>query len=64
MLIGAARIITQLKDSLRANVRFIFQPNEENLPGGAQGMIEDGCLGGVDEIFGLHVWPTIETGKN
>jgi len=63
MLIGAARIITDFKDELRANVRFIFQPNEENLPGGAPSMIADGALDGVDEIFGLHVWPLVETGK-
>lgn len=61
MLIGAARVITELKDHLKANVRFIFQPNEENLPGGAPAMIADGALEGVDEIFGLHVWPPIPT---
>lgn len=63
MLIGAARIITDFKDELKANVRFIFQPNEENLPGGAPSMIAGGALEGVDEIFGLHVWPLLETGK-
>jgi len=61
MLIGAARVISELKDHLNANVRFIFQPNEENLPGGAPAMIADGALEGVDEIFGLHVWPIIDT---
>jgi amidohydrolase len=63
MLIGAARIVTDFKDELNANVRFIFQPNEENLPGGAPSMIAGGALDGVDEIFGLHVWPLVETGK-
>lgn len=63
MLIGAARIISDFKDELKAHVRFIFQPNEENLPGGAPSMIADGVLEGVDEIFGLHVWPLVETGK-
>jgi len=63
MLIGAARIITDFRDELKANVRFIFQPNEENLPGGAPSMIADGALESVDEIFGLHVWPLVETGK-
>ena len=63
MLIGAARILAELKDNLKVNVRFIFQPNEENIPGGAPEMIKDGCLNGVREIYGLHVWPTIETGK-
>ena len=63
MLIGAARVLNEMKDRLKANVRFIFQPNEENLPGGAPAMIEDGVLEGVDEIFGLHVWPLVDTGK-
>lgn len=63
MLIGAARVLSEMKDRLRSNVRFIFQPNEENLPGGAPAMIADGVLQGVDEIFGLHVWPLIKTGR-
>jgi amidohydrolase len=63
MLIGAARIITALKGNLKVNVRFLFQPNEENLPGGAPAMIQDGALEGVREITGIHVWPIIETGR-
>ena len=63
MLIGAARVISEMRDRLKANVRFIFQPNEENLPGGAPAMIRDGALDGVDEIFGLHVWPQLPTGN-
>ncbi|NCN41906.1 amidohydrolase [bacterium] len=59
MLIGAAKILTSLKDQLKCNVRFVFQPNEENFPGGAPGMIEDGVLKDVGMIFGLHVWPEI-----
>lgn len=37
-------------------VRFIFQPAEEG-PGGAQKMIEEGCLENVDEVYGLHNYP-------
>lgn len=62
MLIGAARILKTLAGQLAVNVRFIFQPNEENLPGGAPAMIADGVLEGVDHIFGLHVWPYVDTG--
>lgn len=57
MLLGAARLASTLRDRLPCGARFIFQPNEENQPGGAQAMIEGGCLDGVKEIFGLHVWP-------
>jgi len=63
MLIGAARVISQFKDELKANVRFIFQPSEEKFPGGAPAMMEDGVLDGVDEIYGLHVWPLLEAGQ-
>jgi amidohydrolase len=62
-LIGAARTISALRSRLTRNVRFIFQPNEENIPGGAPAMIADGALEGVDEIYGLHVWPPIEVGQ-
>ncbi len=61
MLIGGAKILSDLRDHLRCNVRFIFQPNEENLPGGAPGMIADGVLENVDMIFGLHVWPDLKS---
>jgi amidohydrolase len=53
--LGAAMILSQLKDELHGEVRFLFQPSEERNPGGAPFMIEDGALDGVDEIYGLHV---------
>jgi len=62
MLIGTAKFLKQHKNKLASNVRFIFQPSEELQPGGAPGMIEDGCLEGVDEIYALHVWPWLDTG--
>lgn len=62
MLLGAAKILSSLRDQLQVNVRFIFQPSEEAWPGGAPGMIQEGVLDGVDEIYALHVWPTLETG--
>ncbi len=63
MLVGAARALAPLRDELPCSVRFIFQPNEEALPGGAPAMIADGCLEGVDRIFGMHVWPLLDTGQ-
>ncbi len=63
ILLGTARILTELKDLLKTSVRLIFQPSEEQWPGGATAMIEDGALDGVDEIYGLHVWPVFETGQ-
>mgnify|MGYP001200825824 CR=1 FL=1 len=62
MLLGAARLLAQSRDNLACGVRFLFQPNEENQPGGARFMVEAGCLDGVSEVFGLHVWPGRPTG--
>ncbi len=65
MAIGltAAAIMVQHRSSLRANVRFLFQPSEEMFRGGAQGMIDQGCLEGVSQVFGLHNDPQFDCGK-
>ena len=55
MLLGAAKILSQNKDSFKGNIRFIFQPAEEE-GGGARYMIAEGCLENVDEIYGMHLW--------
>lgn len=60
--LGTAMILAQLSgaiaDSLRGNIRFLFQPAEE-ITKGAQWMIDDGALEGAEAILGLHVFPTI-----
>ncbi|RKS85731.1 amidohydrolase [Orbus hercynius] len=63
MLLGAAKVLAQVKSQIKGNVLFIFQPAEEVPPGGAKELVEKGVLNNVDMIFGLHVFPTIETGK-
>ena len=63
MLIGTARILSELKSQLKVNIRFIFQPCEEAYPGGAVAMIADDVLDGVDEIYGIHVFPLYPVGK-
>jgi amidohydrolase len=60
ILMGAAEVLTGMKDRLPGTVKFLFQPAEEAAPvGGAGPMIRDGVLENpkVDAIFGLHVWP-------
>ena len=42
-------------------VRLLFQPAEEG-PGGALPMIEEGCLEGVDEVYGYHNVPNFDEG--
>ena len=61
-LLGAARILWKFKDYIHGNVKFIFQPAEEG-GAGAYKMINEGVLDDVDEIFGLHVWSPLESGK-
>ena len=63
MLIGTARILSELRSNLKTHVRFIFQPSEEALPGGAPAMIADGALEDVDEIYGIHVFPLYAVGE-
>lgn len=64
ILIGAAIIINKLKEHLEGTIKFIFQPAEEKLPGGASLMIKDGVLNNpkVDKIIALHVFPEMEVG--
>lgn len=63
MLLVAAKILSQHRDQLRGKVVLVFQPNEENA--GALPMIQDGLLEDypVDACLGLHLWPSIQTGK-
>ena len=64
MLIGAAKILSKIRDRLKCNVKFIFQPCEEKPRGGAEPMIKEGVLENpaVDLIFGLHVNPYLQAG--
>jgi amidohydrolase len=55
----AARILGER--SLRGRVRMLFQPAEEG-EGGAQAVVEDGALEGVDRVFGIHLWNELPVG--
>ena len=69
MLLGAAKVLFQLRESLPGSVKLIFQPAEEGVPPGEEGgavlMIEQGVLRDPDvgAIFGLHVDPELPSGK-
>lgn len=56
ILLGVAKVVNKYKDSLKGNVKLLFQPAEEG-PGGAKPMIEEGALEDpkVDAVMGLHV---------
>ncbi len=64
VLLGAARILSGLRETVPGTVRLLFQPAEETV-GGAQMLIEAGALDEppVDAVFGLHVEPDIDVGK-
>jgi amidohydrolase len=61
MLLGAAMILSGMKEELPGNVVFIFQPAEETGEG-AKRMVEEGVLADVDTIFGLHVASVLPAG--
>lgn len=64
-LLGAARILNEMKDEFEGTIKLIFQPGEEKLPGGASMMIKEGVLENPspDGIIGQHVMPLIPVGK-
>lgn len=62
-LLGLAKALHSMKEELCGTIVFIHQHAEELAPGGAIAMINDGCLDGVDYIFGTHLWATEPLGK-
>ena len=54
-LLGLAKVLNGMSSEIQGTVVFIHQHAEELPPGGAKSMIEDGCLDGVDVIFGTHL---------
>ncbi len=64
ILLGAANLFCKFADSLKGNVKLIFQPSEDRIPGGALPMIREGTLENptVDGIFSLHLQPGFPEG--
>ncbi|MBI9068311.1 MAG: amidohydrolase [Salinivirgaceae bacterium] len=64
-LLGAAKILNELKAHIKGTVLLVFQPGEELIPGGAKVMMEDGLFDDYqpDMIFGQHVYPQLEAGQ-
>ncbi len=63
--VGAAMILSRLREEIKGTVKFILQPGEEKNPGGASIMIKNGVLRDpdVDVIFGLHSDPRFRVGE-
>jgi len=64
-LLGTAKILNELKDSFQGTIKLIFQPSEEQFPGGAKIMMEEGVLENprVNAIIGQHVYPQLDAGQ-
>lgn len=64
ILLGAAKILSEMKNEIKGNVKLIFQPAEEEGGGGkilvAEGILRDEPS--VDEVYALHGWPDVEEG--
>ena len=64
-LLGATRILNQLRDYIQGSIMLIFQPSEEMYPGGAKMMMDDGLFNEVtpNEIYSFHCLPEMECGR-
>ena len=62
IVLGTALYFAHHRDELPGPVRFIFQPAEERVPGGALDVLTDDGLGGVAGIVGLHCEPKLDVG--
>jgi len=64
-LIGAALALAEVHErgELPGTARLLFQPAEEVMPGGAQHLIAQGALEGVERVFALHCDPAVDVGK-
>jgi amidohydrolase len=61
-LLGFAKAMMEIKNELCGTVVLIHQFGEELPPGGARGMIKDGCLDGVDLVYGAHLQSKLDSG--
>ncbi|MEM0105828.1 MAG: amidohydrolase, partial [Zestosphaera sp.] len=61
MLLGAAKVLQEIREDLRGSVKLIYQPAEEG-GAGAKKIVDEGHLDGVNAIFGIHVWSELPAG--
>lgn len=63
ILIGAAKVLSEIKGELRGTVRLLFQPAEEHgIRSGAKALVDEGALDGVSAVFGIHVMSNVPSG--
>ncbi len=54
MLLGAAKVLSEHRPELCGRIKLLFQADEEEVIG-AKNMIGEGCMEGVDAVFGTHI---------
>lgn len=63
MLLGAAKVLNQLKDTFDGTVKLLFQSAEEIGLGVEEALSYLDRTGGVDTVIGLHIWSAIPEGE-
>ena len=62
VLLGVAEILSEFKDVIKGEIRFVFQPAEE--VGGAPEILKTGILNGVTKAFAIHLWAPLKSWEN
>lgn len=63
IVLALAALLARHRDQLSGEVRFFFQHAEEVAPGGAEEMVKQGVMDGVDHVIGIHLWASMPVGR-
>lgn len=63
ILLAVAKWMSENPQLVKNNIVFIFQSSEEASPSGAQQLVKEGILDGVDAIYGIHLLSGLPLGK-
>lgn len=63
MLLGAAKVLSEIKSEINGSIKLIFQPAEE-IASGAKAMLKEAnFMEDVDGSFAIHLWSNLDMGK-
>ena len=63
IVLALVTLLARHREQLNGEVRFFFQHAEELAPGGAEEMVEQGVMDGVDTVIGIHLWAPMPVGR-